>query len=89
MGSEEARIGHWMSSIYTGVDLLMQEGHFEFLNSILNEEPAIYNVDLALAWITATLPAKDKLPYRRMYIKVFRETYEDREDVDALLRGLE
>jgi hypothetical protein len=77
--------------LYDRVDELMRTGQFEALDSLLQQvRLGDMSIDVLLGLLTATLPARSRLPSRQAF---FRETEnalrEWGEYEDGLLTGLE
>lgn len=79
--------------IYDFVDLQMRLGRFELLTAMMEklcgviyDEPL--KLDEILAWLTATLPAKDKIGFRDRFVTWSKERWAiDAED--GIFSGLE
>lgn len=83
--------------LYSEIDGVLSAGEFYIINDFLNWWTAKvksatdeqFDVDWVLAILTATLPAKSKLPNRKMYFDAVAERLKDNPEKDELLRGLE
>jgi len=76
--------------IYDEIDKLLHRGKFPELNADLSViDPDDIPIDLTLAVIIATLPAKSKLPNRAGLVEKYRDYLRRaEEDADDILRGL-
>jgi hypothetical protein len=77
--------------IYDSVDDLLRKGNFDQLDSMLAAFPiAELSVDMLLGILTATLPAKSRLPSRGKLFKEIEKTLKERNELEeGLLTGLE
>lgn len=77
--------------IYDSVDELMRKGEMALLDGVLTKlEPAGLSVDLLLGILTATLPARTRLPARRSLFPRAERILKDRgEYQEGLWTGLE
>jgi hypothetical protein len=80
-----------LNDLYYGVDKFFRMGWFDEINFELEElDIQITNTDILLGWLTVTLPAKSKLPFRKEFFnKVVLEIEKRGEMEPNLLRGLE
>lgn len=79
-----------LDKLYDEVDLLMREGKFEELNLLIKRLIVKdLETDILLGYLTATLPAKSKLPFRQVFVARCCKTIKDRgEFEEGLLKGL-
>lgn len=79
-----------LSAIYSESDEMMSSGRFEDLDRKIAElNPREMSVDVMLGWLTATLPAKSKLPARSRFLSAcLAEIVERGEWESGLLTGL-
>jgi hypothetical protein len=77
--------------LYDAVDERMRIGEFEQLDAILSGvQPAHFAVDILLGILTATLPARGRLPSRKALCERIEQTLKDRGEYEpGLLAGLE
>ena len=77
--------------VYDAVDQMLRASRFEQLDLIMaNVEADDYSVDVLLGLLTATFPAKSRLPSRAKLFTTLQKVLRERgEDVDSLLLGLE
>lgn len=76
-----------LDEIYTAIDALLKAGSFKFLDELVRDWEARAwrtNVDILLAYATATFPAHSKLPSRKLFMKKCLQLHSDKE----LWRGL-
>ncbi len=79
-----------LDKVYDNIDALLSSSNFEQCNSLLrglnvNET----GTDLLLGYLTATFPAKSRLPYRdTFYQNVEKVMLERKESEPGLLTGL-
>ena len=80
-----------LDEIYDLIDDLFHVGEFERVNSILQDlDLKNTETDLLIGYLTATLPAKNKLPYRETFYRKVEKLLKERGDYeDGLLNGLE
>ena len=80
-----------MDLIYDRVDELMREGRFQILDEILSHiRVNKMTVDVLLGLLTATLPAKKKLPSRPSFFREAERSIKDRGELEeGLLTGLD
>ncbi|GEM_PF-3160616 len=88
------RRGHTDSALdllYDSVDELMRRQEFGHLDSLLARlEPSQFSVDILLGLLTATLPAKSRIPARATLFEKSEKTLTQRGENDVgLLTGLE
>ena len=86
--------GHTDSALdllYDAVDELLQRGEFEKLDSMItNVAVADLSENILIGLLTATLPARSRLPIRPKFFAEVEETLRKRgEYEDGLLSGLE
>lgn len=77
--------------IYDYIDRLFRDGEFEYCDSLL-KSVIVENLDsdLIMGYLTATLPAKGKLPSRKDFLKRAKMEIKKRgEDSEDLWWGLE
>ena len=77
-----------LDELNDAIDCLMTNGFFEFLDDILKDKlPQVWRMDLdiLLGWATATLPAKSKLPSRKLLIETGKRYHPNKK----LWKGLE
>jgi hypothetical protein len=75
--------------IYDIIDAYMRYGKFDTINDWLRVIPKCTTTNHLLAYLTATLPAKSKLPYRPIFFKMVEEEIKRRgEWENNLLQGL-
>lgn len=76
--------------IYDSTDQLMRAGAFSELDTLLaTTSPDTHSLDLLLGVLTATLPAKSRLPTRSIFLAKVEATLRQRGDYeDGLLAGL-
>ena len=77
--------------IFDQIDELLLARHFDNVNQLLKDAVANdYSAEMLLGVLTATLPAKDRLPNRRDFFQRASQVLESRgEHQDSLLVGLE
>jgi len=77
--------------IYDSVDELMRQGEFQQLDALLAGLPvAEMSVDVLLGYLTASLPARSRLPSRNALYAKTEQTLKERGELEAgLLHGLE
>lgn len=80
-----------LDGIYGQIDFLMTEGRFEEIDGTLSSlKVGDIGIDLCLGYLTATLPAKSKLPSRRdFYSRAKEYALEYGFDEPGLFDGLE
>jgi hypothetical protein len=85
------RIEPALDLIYDAADHMMRKGEFAQLDSVLaNVRVSDLSVDILLAILTATLPAKSRLPSRTRFFNEIEKSLRDRDEYeDGLLTGLE
>jgi hypothetical protein len=86
--------GHTESAldlIYDAADSLMRNGQFEQLDALIADAPiAFLSVDVLLAILTSTLPARSRLPSRANLFTTVEQILKRRgEYEEGLLAGLE
>lgn len=76
--------------LYDSIDELMRTGRHSTINSIFCEiSPTNLSLDLLLGILTATLPARSRLPARAKFLEAVREELRRRgEHEETLLTGL-
>ena len=77
-----------IDDVYDTADYLMKKGSWNTLDIIIGfmaDNSQQTNIDILLAWATATLPAKSKIPSRAIFIQKCKQSYPDAE----LWKGLE
>lgn len=91
-GAPEPTQDNWIDEIYNWADDLFLEGKFEVVDEKLGDlDPADLGATLALAWLTITGAARDKLKNRAAFYekcRVFVEATQPARDVEGLLSGL-
>jgi hypothetical protein len=77
--------------LYDAIDQLLRESKFDELNAILCGLPiAECSLDLLLGFLTATLPARTKLPSRPQFFADVKAELQNRGEFEVgLLTGLE
>jgi hypothetical protein len=77
--------------IYDSVDKLMRDGQFSKLDAILSGVPvASLTADILLGLLTASLPARNRLPSRKPLFRQIEQTFKNRGQLEpGLLTGLE
>jgi hypothetical protein len=76
--------------IYNTVDLMLRDGRFDLVDELLRQVDVKNKVDVLLAYLTLTLPAKSKLLQRASFFeRVKQELTQRGEYREALLTGLE
>ena len=88
------KMGHTdfaLDLLYDTVDELLRGQEFPRLDSILAHlEPQRYSVDILLGILTATLPARSRLPSRPNLVRESERLLRDRGDYEhGLLAGLQ
>ena len=80
-----------LDAIYDGVDSMFKSGKFKECDDLLRSlNVDTISTDVLLGYLTSTLPAKSKLPYRPEFYKKVEETIRQRKEYEPdLLRGLE
>jgi hypothetical protein len=65
-------LGHKDSAldvVYRNIDLILRQRHLEGLDCLFAQlDPRLLSTDLILAFLTATLPAKNSLPNRQSFV---------------------
>jgi hypothetical protein len=77
-----------LDALYDAIDCLLKNGSFEFLDDVIKDKlPQIWRMDLdiLLGWATVTLPAKSKLPSRKLFIETGKRYHPNKK----LWKGLE
>jgi hypothetical protein len=75
--------------IYDIIDAYMRYGKFDTINDWLRVIPKCTTTNHLLAYLTATLPAKSKLPYRPEFLKMVESELRKRNEwTDGVLTGL-
>lgn len=77
--------------LYDNVDELLRGGRFAELGRLLDAvQTAEYSADLLLGLLTATLPARSRLPARAAFFERVQRTLQQRGELESgLLTGLE
>lgn len=76
--------------IYDAVDNLLRRGEFDSLNAILNTaRPPKLSLDIVLGLLTATLPARNRLPARDTLFRNTERLLRESGDDPGLLVGLD
>lgn len=84
--------------LYSEIDAVLSTGveyHIvdDFLNwwtaKVKSASDEEFDVDWVLAVLTATLPAKSKLPHRKIYFDAVAERLKNHPEKEELLKGLE
>lgn len=88
------RAGHRnaaMDLLYDRIDELMRTGQFDLLDMILQRVPVReFSVDVLLGLLTATLPARSRLPSREDFFSETEQVLRERAEYEeGLLTGLE
>ena len=89
-----AKAGHIDSALdvlYDRVDAFLKQGNFADLDAVFNQTSAKpLSLDIILGLLTASLPAKSKLPARSSFYTEAEATVKQRgEWVEGLFAGLE
>ena len=59
-----------LDAIFETVDDLMSDGKFDFLDSVMRDMNYYQmDEDILIGWLTATLPAREHLPYRDFLLR--------------------
>lgn len=77
-----------LDDIYEAIDALLRAGSFKFLDELIRDWEARAwrtDVDILLAYATATLPAKSKLPSRKSFMVRCLQLHSDAELWKGLL----
>jgi len=84
-------IDYLLDDLYINIDSILKANDFQKCDEILrNLDIRNTNTDLLLGYLTATLPAKSKLPFRQEFYKNVEELTKQRgEYEESLLRGLD
>jgi hypothetical protein len=70
-----------LAAIYNIVDELMRYGKFDFLNQAIGEmSPRNYSIDANLGLLTASSPARSKLPKRLEFFRSFKDMLLEMDD---------
>ena len=78
-----------IDELYDLIDVKMREGKFDELNAFfafICRDIYMFNLDTCLAFLTATLPAKSKIPQRDVFFSKMMKRTQEQPD---LLKGLE
>lgn len=79
--------------IFDNVDEAFRAGRFDSIDFLLKDaqfDTDKLSINLSLGWLTATLPAKSKLPNRKQFFDAVKKSMEARgEMTSTLLAGLE
>jgi len=77
--------------IFDLIDEMLLADQFEQVDrTLVGSWPRDLSTDLLLAFLTATLPARERLPHLRAFVENVRQVLQDRdENVDGQLVGLE
>jgi len=80
-----------LDGIYSWADELMRAGRFQYLNAAISAfHPDDMTTDNLLGVLTATLPAKSKLPARKAFFQAVERILTARGEMESgLLAGLE
>jgi hypothetical protein len=80
-----------LDEIYSWADDLMKAGRFQYLDAAIAAfQPADMTTDNLLGVLTATLPAKSKLPSRKAFFQATERILMARGEMEpGLLAGLE
>ncbi|MDZ4818677.1 MAG: hypothetical protein SGJ20_06865 [Planctomycetota bacterium] len=77
--------------LYDAIDEMMRNGQVADLDAILNECIASqFSTDILIGLLTATLPVRTRLPYRRLFFREVEKSIKQRGEYErGLLTGLE
>lgn len=79
-----------LDSVFEEIDEMLLDGKFDDADRMLSEfDPETLGIERVLVVLTATLPAKRRLPNRKRFFRRSYQAFSHRKDVELMFIGLE